>query len=467
MPAYDTDAYRDRVATIDESGKRQWIYPKKPAGTLHRARIVVGIVLLAILFFTPFIKWHDRPVMLFNIIERNFIIFGMGFWPQDFYLFVLATIALVIFIVLFTAVFGRLWCGWACPQTIFMELIFRKIEYLIEGNAHQQRQLNASPISSVKFFKKLLKHGIFFSLSFIIGNLLLSYIIGVDALFKLISEPPQQHLAGFTAMLAFSGVFYWIFAFFREQACVMVCPYARLQGVLIDPNSIVVAYDFKRGEPRAHLHNQSIQTGNGDCVDCKLCVKVCPTGIDIRNGTQLECINCTACIDACDSVMTKVKRPKGLIRYASFNGLLTAQKLSVTPRILGYSAVLVLIIVVLTILFIRRQPVDVTILRTPGVLYQEREDGSIMNLYNLTVINKTFEDKPVDLKMTAPAGEVSVIGGNMTVGGGQMLERSFFLILPKDRVKAANMPVTLQIFSGPGLIREIRTSFIAPVRTGS
>jgi cytochrome c oxidase accessory protein FixG len=467
MADLPTESYRDRVSTIDASGKRQWIYPRKPSGSLHRARIAVGIILLAILFITPFLRWHGRPVMLFNITEQNFILFGMGFWPQDFYLFGLATIALVVFIVLFTAVFGRLWCGWACPQTVFMELVFRKIEYLIEGGAQQQRQLNASPMNPSKFFKKSLKHGIFFGVSFLIGNLLLSYIIGTESLFQIITDPPSQHLSGLIAMIAFSLVFYWIFAFFREQACVMVCPYARLQGVLIDPNSIVVAYDFKRGEPRTKPSLKERRQNDGDCIDCGQCVEVCPTGIDIRNGTQLECINCAACIDACNSVMRKIRRPSGLIRYTSFNGVLLGQKLRVTPRIIGYSVVLALILGVLIALFVKRQPVDITVLRTPGILYQEREDGAVMNLYNLTVINKTFTAKAVDVKMVAPQGEVNIIGGEMMVAGGQTLERSFFLILPKDKLKAANTPVTLQIFSGADLIREVRSSFIAPLKSGT
>ncbi|MEJ2055684.1 MAG: cytochrome c oxidase accessory protein CcoG, partial [Calditrichaceae bacterium] len=367
--------FRDHIATVDQRGKRVWIFPKKPSGPLYHARTWVSLLLLTILFAGPFIKINGRPVLMLNILERKFIIFGIGFWPQDFYLFVLATITLIVFIVLFTVIYGRLFCGWVCPQTVFMEMLFRKIEYWIEGDARNQRKLKQAPMNCSKFMKKSSKHLIFYAIAFIIGNTFLAYIIGIDALESIITDPPSQHLAGLTAMILFSAVFYYIFAFFREQVCTMVCPYGRLQGVLLDQNSIVVAYDFIRGEPRGKLKRGQSFDNRGDCVDCHQCVDVCPTGIDIRNGTQLECINCTACIDACNSVMQKVKRPKGLIRYSSFNGIKEGIKLKVTPRIAGYSVVLIILVTALLTLMLNRKPVETTVLRTPGVLYQELDDG--------------------------------------------------------------------------------------------
>lgn len=458
-----SEIFRDHVSTIDDQGRRVWIYPKKPKGALHRARALVALFLLAIFFITPFIKVYGRPIMLFDILNRRFIIFGLGFWPQDFYLFVLATLALIVFIVLFTVVFGRLWCGWACPQTIFMEMVFRKIEYWIEGDAKQQRALNAAPMSGGKFIRKSLKHIIFYSLSFIISHAILSYFIGVDILLRIMTDPPYQHLVGLTIMLLFSGVFYFVFAFFREQACTMVCPYGRLQGVLLDPHSIIVAYDFKRGEPRGKISRKVNGDRKGDCVDCHFCVNVCPTGIDIRNGTQLECINCTACIDACNFVMVKVKRRAGLIRYASFAGISAGRKLHFTPRILGYSAVLSVLIIALIILFAKRSPVDITILRTPGLMYQQMNDGAIANLYNLSVINKTFDPQSIHIKLLSPQGEIMLVGGALTVAEGEMGERSFFIKLPKEQINMANMPVRIQVSSGQDVLNEWRTSFIAPV----
>lgn len=458
-----TETFRDKVSTIDEQGKRLWIYPKKPKGPLHRARAAVSIVLLAFLFGAPFIKINGQPLILLNIIERKFILFGLAFWPQDLHLFALTMIALIVFIILFTAVFGRVWCGWACPQTIFMEMVFRKIEYWIEGNAPKQRALNKAPWTGQKIFKKFSKHVIFYGLSFLIGNTFLAYIIGVDDLYKIITAPPGEHLAGLTAMIVFSAVFYGVFAHFREQACTMVCPYGRLQGVLLDANSIVVAYDFKRGEPRGRIKKGEERSAFGHCVDCHLCVQVCPTGIDIRNGTQLECVNCTACIDACDSVMEKVNFPKGLIRYASFNGTQKGEKLKITPRIVGYSVLLAALIGFLSFLLLTRSTVETTILRTPGVLYQEVEDHKIQNLYNIKVINKSFDHLTVDVKLLEPSGEIVLVGGEtLSVPEDGLAESVFFVKIPKEEIRLAKTPITIGVYSGEELLEKVKTNFLGP-----
>jgi cytochrome c oxidase accessory protein FixG len=458
----DTETYRDKVSTIDEDGKRIWVYPKKPKGSFTRAREVIAVFLLAFLFSAPFIKVNDQPLLLFDIINRKFAIFGLVFWPQDFHLFVLATLSLIVFIVLFTVILGRLWCGWACPQTIFMEMVFRKIEYWIEGDARNQIALNRAPWTSQKIFKKLFKHTLFYTISFLIGNTFLAYIIGVDALFKIITDPPSEHVVGLTTMIMFSGVFYGVFAFFREQVCTMVCPYGRLQGVLLDPNSIVVAYDFKRGEPKGRFTRNQKRDDLGDCVDCKQCVEVCPTGIDIRNGTQLECINCTACIDACNSVMKKLKWPTGLIRYASYNGIMDGVKLRLTPRIAGYSAILLILLVVTNIFLFGRSPVETTILRTPGLLYQETENGNIANLYNIKIVNKTQDDQIIELKLKSPKGMIKIIGGDIIVPEQGLFESAFFIEITPENLFMSRLPVYLEIYSGKELIEEIRSSFLGP-----
>lgn len=235
-------------------------------------------------------------------------------------------ITFFVFIILFTVVFGRVWCGWACPQTIFMEMVFRKIEYWIEGDAAKQMKLKNMPWTAEKIFKRVLKYVIFMAISLLIAHTLMAYLIGVDKVIDIVTASPYEHWSGFLGMLFFTGIFFWVFSYFREQACIAVCPYGRLQGVLLNKDSMAVSYDFKRGEPRGKIKKGEIQEGQGDCIDCKLCVHVCPTGIDIRNGTQLECVNCTACMDACDEVMTKVNRPKGLIRIASYNGIVEGTK---------------------------------------------------------------------------------------------------------------------------------------------
>ena len=334
-----TEDFRDHISTISEDGDRAWIYPKKPKGKHYNKRTIVSIVLLALLFGGPFMKIAGHPLMLFNVLQRKFIVFGVPFWPQDFFLFVLAMLTFFVFIILFTAIFGRVWCGWACPQTIFMELVFRKIEYAIEGDSTQQKVLNKAPWTTDKIKKKFFKHGIFFILAFLIANTFLAYIIGIDDLKLLVTEGPASHMGGFIALVVFTGAFYGVYARFREQACLVVCPYGRLQGVLLDRNSVVIAYDYVRGEPRGKMHKNE-ERKFGDCIDCHACVHVCPTGIDIRNGTQLECVNCTACIDACDDVMDKVGLNKGLIRYASENSIAQKEKFKITTRVIGYSACL-------------------------------------------------------------------------------------------------------------------------------
>ncbi|MBR9978074.1 MAG: 4Fe-4S binding protein, partial [Bacteroidetes bacterium] len=273
--------FRDRIATVDEEGGRNWIYPKKPFGRFFRWRTWVSWLLLAFLFLAPFIRINDEQLLLFNVLERKFVLFGITFWPQDFHLFVLLMIASVVFIFLFTAVYGRIFCGWICPQTIFMEMVFRKIEYLIEGDAHKQRALHAAPWTTGKILKKVSKQVIFFGISFLISNLFLAYIIGMDELLEIVTAPPSAHLTGFITILLFSGAFYFVFSWFREQVCTLVCPYGRLQGVLLDESSVVISYDFVRGEPREKFR-KNVERKAGDCVDCHQCVVVCPTGIDIR-----------------------------------------------------------------------------------------------------------------------------------------------------------------------------------------
>ncbi len=319
QPGQATESFRDSMTIVSKEGKRHWLYPKQPTGRYYRWRTVLSLFLLAFLFGMPFVRMHDNPFFLFNVIERKFILFGAVFGPHDFYLLAIALITTIVFIILFTVVFGRLFCGWVCPQTVFMEMVFRKIDYWIEGDHRQQRRLNESPWRGEKILRKGAKYLIYAVLAFIIGNTLLAWIIGTDHLWTIVTDPPSRHIGGLTAMVIFSTVFYWIFSWFREQACILVCPYGRLQGVLLDRNSIVIAYDSRRGEPRGKLR-RGVDRTEGDCIDCDQCVEVCPTGIDIRNGTQLECVNCTACIDACDTVMDKIGKPRGLVRYDSASG---------------------------------------------------------------------------------------------------------------------------------------------------
>ncbi len=469
MSTQNGDSYRDRIGTVDHtSGKRIWIYPKKPSGRYYSTRTVVSILLLALLFGMPFIKVHGDPLLLFNVIERKFILFGIVFTPQDLHLFALAMITLMLFIVLFTVVFGRLFCGWVCPQTIFMEMVFRKIEYWIEGDANQQKRLNKAPWTTDKAVKKATKHAIFFTISVLIANTFLAYIIGIDEVWKIVTEPISMHMSGFIAMLIFSGVFYLVFSRFREQVCVVVCPYGRLQGVLLMRDSIVVAYDWIRGEPRGKIRKakqSTPATSLGDCVDCKLCVQVCPTGIDIRNGTQLECVNCTACIDACDMVMDKVGRERGLIRYDSYNGISLGRKKLFTPRVMGYSSVLVLLLALQIFLFSTRSDVEAVILRTPGMLFQEVDETHISNLYNFQVINKTTEDVTnIEFVVRDGKGGIRTIGVVPPAPKQAMSEGAFFIDMETSSLTGRKTRLVIDVFSNGEKIDEAKTTFLGPAK---
>ncbi len=456
-------SFRDRIATVDAKGKRKWVYAKKPKGKFYSIRTYVSWFFFLLFVTVPFIKINGRPFLQFNIPETKFIIFGKIFWPQDFFIFGLGMITFIVAIVLFTAAFGRLFCGWVCPQTIFMEMFFRKIEYWIEGDAAAQRLLNKSPWNREKIIKKTSKHVIFYLLSFFISNLFLSYIIGIDKLKSIVTEPVTQHMGGFVSILIFSGVFYGVFAFFREQVCTVVCPYGRLQGVLLDRNSMIVAYDYRRGEPRAKFRKEKSPDA-GDCIDCFQCVDVCPTGIDIRNGTQMECIGCTACIDACNHMMEKVGRPLNLIRYASENSIRDNKPLKFTGRMKFYTVILVILGSLLGVLLATRKDIDSTVMRTPGLLFQKRGEDSISNLYNIKIVNKSHKDIPVDIRLRDPRGKIEIIGGHaINVPNEGQGSGSFFIVLPRTAIDKRKLELELELYDGDQKIEDVKTNFLGPV----
>lgn len=463
---YDEE-FRDSIATVDERGKRVWVYPKKPTGSIHTWRIAVTTLLLGLFVTGPFLKVSGKPLLLLNFFERRFVIFGNAFWPQDFILLAITLLVFFVFIILFTVVFGRIWCGWMCPQTLFMEMVFRKIEYWIEGDAPAQRRLAKQSLNWEKLWKKSVKHLIFVFISVLIAHTAMAYLIGIESVQEIVTQAPSENWAGFVGFLAFSSIFYLNFAKFREQACIAVCPYGRLQGVLLTKESIVVAYDWLRGEPRGKMSKAPVEK-KGDCIDCKLCVHVCPTGIDIRNGTQLECVNCTACIDACDEVMLKIGKPKGLIRFASYNSIKEGVQKLFTARVAAYSFVLLSLVSILSFALATRSDVKVTALKVPGTLYQ-RDGNFVTNLYNFEFVNKTFDEKKLELKIIEPSSAIlsNVDGKDITIPAEGLLKRVYFIKIPESDISNARVVVKLSVSEKGKLVETIKAKFIGPVHKAS
>ena len=459
------EEFRDSISTVDEAGKRIWIFPKKPFGKFYNRRKLVSYVLLLLLFGAPFITVNSEPLILFNIIERKFILFGQIFWPQDLHIFALGMIIFILFVTLFTVVFGRLFCGWICPQTIFMEMVFRRVEYWIEGDWNHQKKLRKSPWTKEKVIKKFSKHFIFWCISFLIANTFLSYIIGYKALWSIMLDHPLNHVGGLVTIVIFTTIFYLVFAKMREQVCTVVCPYGRLQGVLLDDKSLYVSYDYKRGEDRSKFRkneNRS-QAGKGDCIDCNQCVNVCPTGIDIRNGIQLECTNCTACIDACDHMMDGVGLGKGLIRYASNKGIENNTKFKFTKRVKAYTVVLIGLIMLLVLMLVSRSDFETTILRTRGTLFQEIEKGVISNIYDFSIINKTNERIPVHFKVIEGNGKIQMIGNDVVMKKQGEVKGKFLILIERADLNHRKEKLKIGVFREDELIEEVSTTFIAPI----
>jgi len=465
----EDEIFRDSIATIDKEGKRAWIFPKKPSGRFYEKRKLVSYILLAFLFAAPFIKIGGNQFILINVLERRFNIFGFPFWPQDFHLFVIMMIIGVVFVVFFTVAYGRIFCGWICPQTIFMEMVFRRVEYWIEGDRGKQIRLDKQKWNREKIRKRSLKWFVFFVISFFIANIFLAYIIGSDKLIDYITEGPLENVSTLVSLLIFTAVFYFVFAWFREQVCIIACPYGRLQGVLLDNRSIIVAYDHKRGERESgrakFKKNEDREAlGKGDCIDCFQCVNVCPTGIDIRNGTQLECVNCTACIDACDDMMEKVELPKGLIRYASEANIENKEKFKFGARLKGYSAVLVILIGVFIGMLFLRNDVEARILRLPGQLYEKVDDNTISNVYTYKLVNKTTEDvENIRFELLSHEGTIRLVKDNdFDIEKQGISEGTLFIEIKTTDLSSDREKVKIGVYSGDKLIETTKSAFLGP-----
>ena len=454
------DKFRDNISTVDTKGKRKWMYVFQPKGKLYNLRTYFSIFYLVLLFGLPFLKYNGNPMFLFNITKSKFIFFGQVFLPQDFVLFGIGMLVFLLFIVVFTLIFGRVFCGWACPQTIFLEMVFRKIEYWIEGPANKQQAADSKAWTTELYMRKTIKHIIFFLLSFLIANTFLSYIIGLDELIHIIKQPISTHVVGFTMILIFTILFYAVFAFVREISCIVICPYGRLQGVLLDKNSIVVIYNYLRGEPRTKKRKET-EEKIGDCIDCGMCVNVCPTGIDIRNGTQLECVNCTACIDACNMMMKNVGLEPNLIKYGSENDVASGIKPKLTYRIKAYSVVLVVLLSILVGLLVTRDMFDSTVLRVAGQILQENKDSTISNLYKIKIVSKSGYTEPYHLEIDSKDARIEYVGKKLdSLKSGVESEETFFIKVPVEHITQRKENLKILVKSGDKIIQTKKITFI-------
>lgn len=464
----EAETFRDSVGTMEQSGKRKWVFPRKPKGRYTDYRTLVAVILLSLFFAIPFIKINGNPLLLLNILDRQFFIAGQPFYPQDFFILAMGAITSIIFIILFTVVFGRIFCGWICPQTIFLEMIFRKIDYLIEGDRNKQMKLDRQEWNAEKIGKRGLKYFIFVIISLIITHWMFMYIVGHQEVLNIMQQGPFANFSNFLVMILFTGAFYFTFAWFREQVCTLVCPYGRLQGVLIDKQTINVYYDFKRGENRSKWRKGEDRAaeGKGDCIDCNQCVVVCPTGIDIRDGQQLECVNCTACIDACDEVMVKVGLPKGLIRYATEDEIEKEVPFKFTNRMKAYSAVLILMVGFLGFLLSNRGEMEAKFIKPAGSSYFVR-DGNITNIYNYTFLNKSTKDQIVTVKIIEPKhGKVTLSGEDkIMLKKDQITKGTVNISFPEKEVQVSKQKVKIGVYDTSGkLLDSFDTYFEGPFK---
>jgi cytochrome c oxidase accessory protein FixG len=401
---------RDTVTTIRDDGSRRYLHPADARGRFTRARRLTATVLIATYLALPWIPIGGHPAVFLDIAARRFHLFGHTLAAQDLWLlfFLITGLAFSLFVI--TALFGRIWCGWTCPQTVFLEHIFRRIERLLEGDAPARRRLDAAPWTTGKTLRRAAKHALYITASALIAHLFLACFVSIPALWTMMAAAPTQHIAAFIFVFALTAILYFNFAWFREQLCIIICPYGRLQSALIDDNTLVIGYDTARGDPRG----KPGAPGAGDCIDCNRCVHVCPTGIDIRQGLQLECIGCAACIDACDEVMRRLKRPPGLIRYASLNQLAGRATRLLRPRLFVYFALLCAGTAAALFALSTIKPVNIGITRMTGAPYY-MDAATIRNQYNIRITNK--QNRPLTLTLAPDPAALSSLPSGIRIDG--------------------------------------------------
>ncbi len=460
----------DSVTTINTDGSRYFLHPADVRGKWALLRRVVGLILIAIYIALPWIPINDNPAVFLDVQHRMFHLFGLTLVPQDLWVMFFAITGTGFALFFGTALLGRIWCGWACPYTVFLEHVYRRIERLIEGDAPARRALERAPWRATKIFKWILKHAIYAMISTLIAHVFLSYFISLPRLYTFMQDGPMEHVTAFGIVTFLTLVLWFCFGYFREQFCIIMCPYGRLQSVLTDDDTINIGYDENRGEPRGRFKkaeglSDEALAKSGDCIDCTRCVQVCPTGIDIRNGLQLECIGCTACVDACDEIMTKVGRPKGLIRYDSFNGFAGRARRFLRPRIYAYIGLASLgLAVMLTVASIQARPFNATVSRVGGTGFYS-DAVMVRNIYKVRFINKRNQEATVTIRLSedAPQGyQLSGAGQTFTVDAKDEMARTCVVICQLENYQGTT-ELDFNIHADPGDISITKTvRFLGP-----
>jgi cytochrome c oxidase accessory protein FixG len=448
------------LSTLNEDGSRRWLRPKPAPGRFWRARRLVAVVLMAVFFAVPYLRMNGRPLVLLDIPRREFTLFGYTFLPTDTMLLMLLMVSIALGIFLLTALFGRVWCGWACPQTVYMEFLFRPIERWLEGGRSGSLQLDREKRHLAP--RRLLKHAIYLLLALFLAHTFLAYFTGIDKLVQWVQMSPAEHPTAFLIMAGTTALIFADFAWFREQTCIVACPYGRLQSVLLDRKSLIVGYDPNRGEPRMRGVKSRAATA-GDCIDCGACVLTCPTGIDIRDGLQMECIHCTQCADACDEIMDQVGTPRGLIRYTSQDELAGAPHRTLRPRVVLYPAVLALSLGLLVYNLGTMADTDVTLLRGVGAPFTREPNGTVVNQVRIKLTNRARTDRAYQVELAAPAEATLVIPVNpVPVRAGEVVETSVFVVLEEGGFTRGERQAIFRLSDGAEFQKDFTYRLLGP-----
>jgi cytochrome c oxidase accessory protein FixG len=434
------------LSTLNEDGSRRWLRPQPSHGTWWRRRRAVAWLLMAVFLALPYVMIGGRPAVLLDLPRREFLLFGAHFLATDTVLFMLLMISTLIGIFLVTAMLGRVWCGWGCPQTVYMEFLFRPLEYAIEGGP---RGVVALDQAGRLHPRRLAKYAVFSVLALVLAHTFLAYFVGVETLAQWVRRSPIEHPTSFFVMLGTTVAVFLDFGWFREQTCLVACPYGRLQSVLLDRRSSIVGYDALRGEPRMRGVGPARPVAAGDCVDCRMCVLTCPTGIDIRDGLQMECLHCTQCMDACDRVMAKVGRPPGLIRYGSRDGFERNARGWLRARVVLYPLVLLLTGGLLVVGLLTRNSLDVTMLRGIGAPYTLRQDGTLLHQVRIKLVNRTDRPRAVRIGLASDADAELVAPMNpYPLPARAMATTSVFVVTPATGFRRGEREIVFTLSDG-------------------